>query len=143
MAWHRVCVWIFVGVLLACTSGVGYGGEAVLAPNDVCFGVNLYKQVGTKPGNLFFSPLSFTTALAMTQTGARGQTEKEMSTAGCLPYDAATILSLFGDLLKKLNEAGGTNELRVANSLWAQHKYPFLPEYLKSVQEAFSARVEN
>ena len=114
-----------------------------LPPNDVTFGVNLYKLVADKPGNLFFSPLSFTTALAMTQTGARGVTEKEMSTAACLPYDAPKILQLFGDLLKKLNTSDGKNELRLANSLWAQKDYTFLPEFMKPLQEAFSARVEN
>lgn len=114
-----------------------------LPPNDVTFGVNLYKLVADKPGNLFFSPLSFTTALAMTQTGARGATEKEMSTAACLPYDAPKILQLFGDLLKKLNTSDGKNELRLANSLWAQKDFPFLPAFMNPLHEAFSARVEN
>jgi serine protease inhibitor len=35
------------------------------------FARDLYRQVGKEPGNLFFSPSSLSTALAMTYAGAR------------------------------------------------------------------------
>ena len=38
------------------------------------FALAMYVQLRQRPGNLFFSPLSIRTALAMTQAGAIGET---------------------------------------------------------------------
>src|SRR5690242_8661395 len=45
------------------------------------FASDLYAQLAAKPGNLFFSPTSIQTAMAMTWAGARGQTADEMAKA--------------------------------------------------------------
>jgi len=37
-----------------------------------CFALQLYQQLRGEKGNLFFSPYSISTALAMTYAGARG-----------------------------------------------------------------------
>src|SRR5205085_6685217 len=42
------------------------------------FAVALYQQLAQKEGNLFFSPYSVSTALAMTYAGARGETARQM-----------------------------------------------------------------
>jgi len=42
------------------------------------FGCDLFARLRDKSGNLFFSPLSIETALAMTSGGARGQTLAEI-----------------------------------------------------------------
>ncbi len=41
----------------------------------------MYGQLGAREGNLFFSPYSIATALAMTYTGAKGETKREMAEA--------------------------------------------------------------
>jgi len=43
------------------------------------FASDLYAQLAAKDGNLFFSPTSIQTALAMAWAGARGQTADEMA----------------------------------------------------------------
>src|SRR5215475_14403942 len=44
------------------------------------FAADLYARLrSTEKGNLFFSPQSISTALAMTYAGARGQTAEEMA----------------------------------------------------------------
>src|SRR5947209_1876439 len=44
------------------------------------FALDLYGRLrGEQPGNLFFSPSSLSTALAMTYAGARGETEAQMA----------------------------------------------------------------
>ena len=43
------------------------------------FATDLYAQLAGKDGNIFFSPTSLQTALAMTWAGARGQTAEEMA----------------------------------------------------------------
>ena len=49
-----------------------------LVEGNTTFALELYSQLKTNPGNLFFSPYSISTALAMTYAGARGETEKQM-----------------------------------------------------------------
>ena len=43
------------------------------------FALDLYRQLRSENGNLFFSPSSISTALAMTYAGAAGETEAEMA----------------------------------------------------------------
>jgi serpin B len=43
------------------------------------FAVSLYTKLRTEEGNLFFSPYSISTALAMTYAGAEGKTATEMA----------------------------------------------------------------
>ena len=52
---------------------------AALVRGNNAFALDLYKQLGKKEGNLFFSPYSISTALGMTYAGARGNTAKEMA----------------------------------------------------------------
>lgn len=43
------------------------------------FALELYAKLRVRQGNLFFSPYSISTALAMAYAGARGQTENQMA----------------------------------------------------------------
>jgi serine protease inhibitor len=46
---------------------------------NTAFALDFYRQLKDQPGNLFFSPHSISTCLAMTYVGARAQTESEMA----------------------------------------------------------------
>ena len=43
------------------------------------FAIDIYARLRQQPGNLFFSPYSLSTALAMTYAGARGETAEQMA----------------------------------------------------------------
>ena len=49
---------------------------ALLVEGNNAFALDLFQQLRAEPGNVFFSPYSISTALAMTAAGARGETEK-------------------------------------------------------------------
>ena len=53
----------------------------VVSNGDNQFAMDLYARLlhGDKSANLFFSPYSVSTALAMTCAGAQGQTEADMA----------------------------------------------------------------
>ena len=63
------------------------------------------KAVGPD-GNLFLSPYSISTALAMTWAGARGETEKQMAKALHFTLPQDRLHAAFGALEKKLNKGG-------------------------------------
>ena len=83
------------------------------------FVCSLYEKLSEKKGNLFFSSLSISNAMAMTYSGARGNTAKEMS--GTLHFNIAqarlpgTFRSLNRTLLDSAEKHG--HELTIANGL--------------------------
>jgi len=111
--------------------------EAVKGSN--AFAVDLYSQLRSQPGNLFFSPESISTAFAMAYAGARGQTAAEMQHVLHFTLPPAQLHPAMGALLTSMNAQHNGYQLRVADALWAQQDASFLPSYLKLVQSDYAA----
>src|SRR5581483_6907612 len=92
-----------------------------LATGNTAFALDLYSRLKAGEGNLFFSPYSISTCLAMTYAGARGDTQKQMAKVLHFGVSQEQLPNLFGALQKQLNEAQKKQEiqLNVANGLWA------------------------
>ncbi|HON43667.1 MAG TPA: serpin family protein, partial [Bacillota bacterium] len=71
----------------ASPSSVSAGDVEALVRGNNAFAVGLYSAVSYRDGNLFISPYSISSALAMTYAGARGNTAAQMAHA--LRYDLA------------------------------------------------------
>jgi serpin B len=114
-----------------------------LVEGNTTFALELYGQLKTTPGNLFFSPYSISTALAMTYAGARGETEKQMGQVLHFSKDQRQLHASFGELQHQLSDAGKQPgiELSVANALWAQKGHPFLPPFLEVAKAEYQANV--
>lgn len=109
------------------------------------FALDLYARVAAdKPGNLFFSPNSIETALAMTYAGARGKTAAEMAAVLHLPPGDAAIHPDLGAFLEELNGGGKPRgyQLSVANALWGETGYRFLPGFLSLLKSDYDAGLE-
>jgi serpin B len=121
---------------------------AVVADAGNRFALSLYAKLRPEPGNLFFSPESISTALAMAATGARGQTFDQMVAALGLrpdqPIQPEWIARAFGAALAPLRADGPSSgyELAIANSLWGQKGYGFLPDYLAVLKADFGAGLQ-
>jgi len=118
-----------------------------LAEGNQAFALDLYQALlEEKDGNLFYSPYSISTALAMTYAGARNTTEKEMAEVlhFTLPQDrlhpAFNALDL---LLTSLGGDGGEGDdgfqLNIANAIWGQKGYEFLSEFLDVLAKNYGA----
>ena len=177
-----------------------------------CFALQLYQKLQGEKGNLFFSPYSISTALAMTYAGAKGRTQEQMAQTLCFPTSKEVVqawrglpalasrgypgLALpsrdaplaaerqgqdalatrgqgqdalatreqgrdalatahepltpedfaraVGEIIKDLNARGGkgTYELRVANALWGQQDFEFLPSFAKLVEDQYGGHLE-
>lgn len=112
-------------------------------PGNTAFALDLYAQLKSQPGNLFFSPYSISTALAIAYAGARGDTAVQMARVLHFRDDQASVHSAFGLLQRQLAESGTRPgiELSVANVLWAQKGYPFLPEFLNVARTEYQANL--
>jgi serpin B len=97
------------------------------------FALDLYGNLRRRKGNLFFSPFSISTALAMTSAGARGATLEQMAQVLHLPRGKGLHPTL-GALLKQANAGGKkTYQLSTANALWGQKGHRFRTEFLRLV----------
>lgn len=114
-----------------------------LADANRDFAVALHRQLAvTESGNLFYSPYSISTALAMTYAGARGGTEAQLATALRFPVGAANIAPAFGDLQLAVRSAQRDGlSLWIANSLWPHAAFAFDPAYLHVVAAGFNSEV--
>src|SRR6202453_1254768 len=113
--------------------------RAALVEGDNAFAVELYGHLRNQSGNLFFSPESISTALAMAYAGARGDTASEMAKTLHFTLPPDQLHPAMGALLSDLNAAHVGYQLSVANALWAQRGYTFLPDFLKVMNNDYGA----
>ena len=115
------------------------GDVRALVSGNNEFAIEFYHAVRGGGGNLFFSPYSLSTALAMTYAGARQNTEAQMSDVLHFAHPQDVLHPAFNALDLDLSGREGALpddqeaqpfELNIANSLWGQNDYPFLPEFL-------------
>ena len=108
------------------------------------FAFDLYARLKGAEGNLFLSPYSISTALTMTYAGARGETADQMAKVLCLPASGEAVHGAYGALQSDLNAAGagGAFELVVANRLWGQKGFAFLPDFLALLEARYGAGLE-
>jgi len=111
-----------------------------LVQGNTAFGLELYARLKETQGNLFFSPHSISTALAMTYAGARGQTEAEMARVLHFSLSQDRLHRAFA----KLEELCGSDasrgyRLSVANALWVQQGDRLLDEFLELTRANYGA----
>lgn len=105
------------------------------------FALDLYGKLRSEKGNLFYSPYSLSTALAMTYAGARTQTAEQMAKTLHFNLEPDKLHAAMGALYKNLN-AGGQKRgyrLNVANALWGQKNFGFLPDFLNVTKTHYAA----
>ncbi|MCB9598555.1 MAG: hypothetical protein H6719_37920, partial [Sandaracinaceae bacterium] len=147
----RLC--ILAAVLVACSGGADPGPEggggsaggerpvargADFATSTTGFGLDLYRALAARPGNLAVSPISVATAMTMTWGGARGETAAEMQRT--LHLDPAGAHESAGALLRGWNDPNQqAYDLRVANRLFVQASYDLDPAFVTLQRDTYEA----
>ncbi|XP_076999842.1 leukocyte elastase inhibitor [Tamandua tetradactyla] len=104
------------------------------------FALDLFRTLNNDnpTGNIFFSPFSISSALAMIYLGAQGDTAAQLSKA--FHFDTSEdIHSKFQILNADINKRGVSYILKLANRLYGEKTYNFLPEFLASTQKMYGA----
>ncbi|NXM31319.1 SPB10 protein, partial [Oxyruncus cristatus] len=91
------------------------------------FTLDLYKKLNenSKGQNIFFSPWSIATALAMVHLGAKGDTATQMAEVSS-EISTENIHSGFKKLLSAISKRRSTYLLKSANRLYEEKTYPLL-----------------
>lgn len=117
-----------------------------LVSGNTTFALDLYRTLSRDGGNLVFSPYSISLALAMTYAGARGETAAEMARVLHFDLPAERLHPAFNALDQRLqreptgeSKEGTPFRLHLANSLWGQKDFAFLPEFLDLLAANYGA----
>jgi serine protease inhibitor len=132
--------WMIVVLLMVTCGGLSWvalagpleGDQGALVTGNTEFALDLYAKLRTEEGNLFLSPYSISTALAMTYAGARGETERQMAEVLHFTLGQERQHPAFAALESSVRAAsdGPGCTLHVANALWGQQGYGFRDEFL-------------
>ncbi|NWT51285.1 A1AT protein, partial [Erythrocercus mccallii] len=123
-----------------------------LAPSNADFAFKLYKQISDEVGdNIFFSPLSISTAFAMLSLGARSNTRRELYKGlafNVTQMEEQEIHEGFQRTLQLLNDPNREVQLDIGNALFVNNKVELLQNFLNDVTnfyyaEAVSSNFQN
>ena len=115
--------------------------EVVNANNQFAF--ELYSELNkAENSNIFYSPYSISSAIAMTYEGAKGQTADEMKSVFHFP-ESNILRPNFAAIYNDINKRTKAYELRTGNALWVQHDYPFLEDYTNRVEKYYGGKAAN
>src|SRR5581483_10170431 len=108
------------------------------------FAFDLCGRLRAESGNFVFSPYSISTALAMTYTGARGDTAEQMAKTMHFPLGPEQLPPVYGKLVNELRGEGGKRpyKLNIANRIWGQKGFGFRPAFLQQLDRDYRAGLE-
>ncbi|XP_028737941.1 leukocyte elastase inhibitor [Peromyscus leucopus] len=111
-----------------------------LSTANTLFALELFRTLNenNSTGNIFISPFSISSALAMVFLGTKGNTAAQLSKT--FHFDAVEdIHSRFQSLNAEVGKRGASHILKLANRLYGEKTYSFLPEFLASTQKMYGA----
>jgi serpin B len=113
---------------------------AQVAQASTLFCLDLYASLQPQEGNIFFSPCSISSALAMTYAGARGLTRSQMARVMRFPLEQEEFFAAYAVMEKGMHEhAGSANvQLMSANALWVQRGYRIHPTFLDVMKQFYT-----
>ncbi|CAL8322896.1 unnamed protein product [Boreogadus saida] len=116
-----------------------------LTEANTTFTLALFKKITeeNKSGNVFYSPLSISSALAMVLLGARGNTSTQMSEALQHQKGEEDINASFSKLLSELNKPDALYSLSLANRLYGEKTYQFVQEFLDETRKYYQADLQS
>lgn len=118
-----------------------------LVDGNNAFSLDLYQSLRSENGNLILSPFSISLALAMTYSGARGETETQMAevlnfSGQDQTHTAFNALDLaLEDNPLTLDKDQEPMQLSIANSVWAEQTFTFLLDFLDTLSVNYGAGV--
>ena len=114
-----------------------------LVADDSQFALSLYQAIRGQSGNLFFSPHSISTTLAMAYAGAENNTASQMASALSFTLPDTQLNPAFDQLDLSLATSGANAHkpfhVSNANALWGQTGFPFRSDFLTTLATNYGA----
>lgn len=124
-----------------CQNAMPSSPQPAVSSGNNQFAFDLFKNVasGDKNANVFFSPVSISTALAMAYAGSQGETQKQMAQVLHFTGSQQEVASGFHTLMTSMSQpANNAYQLNIANALWAQKNTRFVAEFTNLMSTYYS-----
>jgi serpin B len=118
-------------------------GDSALIDGNNRFALDMYSQLKSEEGNIFFSPYSVSSALAMAYEGARGSTAEEIRSVFHYPENTKERQEGYAALYNNINVNKAGYTLNTANALWVEKSYRLLASYTSTIEEYYSGKATN
>lgn len=149
-----LCTITAVGLLNGCSGKLSaIGGNASYDKDKISseavngntgFAFDIFRQLDKEDGNqnIFISPLSISTALAMTYQGAGTTTKEAMAKAlGYSGMDDGKLNESYQNLLRYLKQLDKKIELNISNSLWIREGETIKENFISVNRDIFDASI--
>ncbi|NWU65591.1 OVAL protein, partial [Pterocles burchelli] len=153
MTFHYYTV---IVLLLFALDNTGFTmGSISAASAEFCLDVFKELKVQHVNENIFYSPLSIISALSMVYLGARENTraqidkvvhfDKITGSGETIEFQCGTSANIhpsLKDMFTQITRLSDNYSLSFASRLYAEERYPILPEYLQCVKELYKGGLE-
>jgi serpin B len=113
-----------------------------IAAANNAFAFDMYSKMKSNNENIFFSPYSIFSAIAICYDGAEGTTKKQIANVFYFPLDKSILEVSLREMIDEINSETDDYELETANALWIQKSYPIKKQYISNVDKYYSGKVE-
>jgi serpin B len=124
----------------------GVTPEGVKAVEDANneFALKIYKEIiKEEKENVFISPYSISTALAIVYEGAREETAEEIVSVFGFPEEDSVRRPAVASIYNRLNAENDNYEMKTANALWVQEDYNLLPTFTEATERFYGGVARN
>src|SRR5688572_18824414 len=126
---------------------VAAGSMDDLSKANNAFAMDLYKKIGdaNTGKNLFFSPISISTAFGMVNLGARGKTREQTRTVLHLDKirSDTTMKKAYKQLFTTFKRQNNSYTLHLVNRFFGSNTFLFNQQFLQEVKNFFRASVKS
>lgn len=113
------------------------------SPATVTFASKLHPRLDENNKNSFFSPFSIQLALGMCAAGAKGKTQKCLSSFLGSPLAKEKQDLFFKSLVSEVNDGKERPyELKTANALWGQKGLAYTSDFVEIIEECYDGKFE-
>lgn len=111
-------------------------GQTTVKDGTMAFSFDLYGKLRTadKEGNIFFSPMSISTAFTLPYAGATGLTKEQIETTFYYDDNAKKNLKSYRDFTANLERSKDVT-LRMANGIWLEETMPIDKDFIKTARQ--------
>ncbi len=107
------------------------------------FAFDVYSKMDeSEVSNLFYSPFSIFSTMAMIYEGSNGETADEMKSVFYFP-ESSVLRSNYAAIFNDLTQRNKYYEVRIGNGLWVQNDFPLLDDYIDQVESFYGGKAAN
>lgn len=115
-------------------------GQQYLAEANSQFAFDLYNKLDKSEENLFYSPYSISSALAMVYEGAKGDTANQINEVLYFP-ETTELRTGYQQMYQDINKTDKEYELNTGNAIWPAIDFNINQDYVNVIKDSYDGKV--